>query len=278
MTHDTRSPLPIQSGVSPDQIVLPAPVTRQFVRPLTVPDANALVFSDTHIPHHSTLMLQRAIYITLRYFPHIRRFVMAGDSWDFSSISRHPKDQPYEDLDDVLEKGAEVYRAIGDYFDEGYITNGNHDARIGLKLDAPFTLKRVFNSAFGDHWPACKLHITNLDWVHMDSADGDPSKKWTIGHPSNYSGSAGRMPSEIADLEQRNVATGHNHLVGMAQSKSGNYLGIDIGHMTDPSSHYYVVRRLQKFSRWNAGFLIISNGRPYPYWERWTDWNALGCL
>lgn len=272
-----RRPMPVRGEIDFGAIEVPGNAQRQFARPLVIPDANALLFSDTHFPHHSQIMLRRAIYVCRRYFPHIRRFVMAGDSWDFTCISRHPKNQPVEDLDDVLEQGAQVYRAVGEFFDEGWIVNGNHDERLGLKLDAPFTLKRVFNSAFGDNWPKSALHITNMDWLAMLSADGDPAKKWVVGHPSNFSGQGGKTPSEIADLELCNVATAHNHRIGVQTSRSGRFLGVDLGHMSDPTLHYYVQRRLNRFARWNAGFTIISDGFPYCYWQDFTDWKALGC-
>jgi hypothetical protein len=271
-----RSPLPSDSAVDFASIDIPLSAARQFQKPITIPDANALVFSDLHIPHHSPLMLQRAIYIVKRYFPHINRLIVAGDSWDFTCISKHPKNQPVEDLEDVLERGAHIYRAIGKHFSDIYVTNGNHDERIGLKLDSPFTLKRVFNSAFGDAWPDAKMHITNMDYVLMDSLDGDASKSWIIGHPSHY-GQSGKVPASIAELEGRNCASGHNHQIGVQQSASGRFLGVDLGHMTNPESHYYVQRRMTKFTRWSSGFLIVSQGRPYPYWERFSDWASLGC-
>ena len=243
--------------------------------PLTIKGGNVLVFCDTHVPHHNRLMLKRAIYITRRYFPHVEDFAVIGDSWDFNLLSRHPKDGRQEDLDESLELGAELYRNVGDYFSRAHVCNGNHDARPGLKLDAPFSLKRVFNSAFGQGWPTCQMNISNLDYMYVDH--DDPTRKWMIGHPSHYNGAAGTTAAAIADLEQMNVATAHSHVIGMQQSKSGKYIGIDVGHMTDDSRHYYIRRRMTKFSRWNAGFLIISNGFPHHFTERWSDWANLGC-
>lgn len=273
---ESRSPLAALGDIEFADIDMPGNTARQFNKPVTVTDANALVFSDLHVPHHSPLMLRRAIYVVKRYFPHITKLIVAGDTWDFTCISRHPKNAPVEDLDDVLERGANIYRAIGKHFDDIYVTNGNHDERIGLKLDAPFTLKRVFSSAFGQEWPKSKMHITNLDYVFMDSVDGDPAKSWIIGHPSHY-GQSANVPATIAELEGRNCASGHNHQIGVQQSASGRWLGVDLGHMTDPENHYYVQRRMTKFTRWNSGFLVISDGRAYPYWERFTDWKTLGC-
>ena len=134
------SPLPMRTNVQFADITVPENTKGFEDQPLTIPGGNALVFSDTHVPHHNRLMLRRAIYIVRRYFPHIEDFVVAGDSWDFNLLSRHPKDGRQEDLEESLELGADMYRNVGDYFDRAWVCNGNHDARPGLKLDAPFSL------------------------------------------------------------------------------------------------------------------------------------------
>lgn len=245
---------------------------------LVVPHANVLVVNDLHVPHHNTELLQRAIFITKKYFPWIEDIIFGGDTWDFNAISRHPKDQPTEDIGESLALGGEVIRSVCSHFAHAWFTNGNHDERVGHKLDAPWTLEHTISAALGKNWPAhCELHITNFDYVFVNSEDGDSSKNWIVGHPSHYSGQGGKTPADIADIEGRNVATGHNHVIGMAGSKSGKWLGVDVGHMTNPDKHYYVRRRLTRFTRWQAGFLIISDGRPYHFAERWVDWSRWGC-
>lgn len=263
-----------ESDIDFASITIPHNARRQFARPLTIPTTNVLVMGDLHIPHHNQTMLKRAVYITRRYFPHIDHVCLIGDTWDWTSLSKHPKDQPSEDIDECLDMGGAMLRHLSDYFQDIWMTNGNHDARIGLKLDAPFTLKRVVNAALGDEWTKGRIHVTNLDYVYADGQD--TARNWILGHPSHY-GQSGKVPAVIADLEQRNVATGHNHQIGIQQSPSGRWMGVDVGHMTDPDSHYYVVRRLTKYVRWNSGFLVLSHGHPHPYWERWTDWARLGC-
>lgn len=245
---------------------------------LTIPHANALVFGDLHTPHHNVDMIRRAIFVTRKFFPWIEDVILHGDTWDFTSISRHPKDQPPEDLTKAINLGGDIIRTVCNHFSHAWFTNGNHDARVGLKLDAPWTLEHTISAALGRNWPQhCQMHITNFDYVLMNSEDGDPLKNWMVGHPAHYSGQGGKTPADIADLEQRNVATGHNHLVGMSQSKSGRFCGVDVGHSTDPDFHYYVKRKMTKYARWNAGFLVISGGYPYHFTERWTDWSRWGC-
>lgn len=244
---------------------------------LTIPRTNLLVLGDLHVPYHNTTMLRRAVYVVKRHFPHIEDIVVIGDWWDFGVISRHPKDEMQAALDEEIEVSGQVGRALLKHFKRAWITNGNHCQRMARKLDTPLHLKHLYGMAFGRDWPECEMHITDLDYLYADSPDGDPYKNWLLGHPRNYSGQGGKTPSDIAALEHRNVATGHNHIIGTSASKCGRYIGVDVGHSTEPQRHAYVRNALTKYSRWNAGFLVISNGYPYHFTERFTDWKMYGC-
>jgi hypothetical protein len=233
---------------------------------LNIPDANALVIGDLHIPYHNRTMLERAIQVARRHS--IRRVIIGGDLFDFASLSHHPHNAPEQDPSATIRLAGDVLRALLAHFDEAYICNGNHDERFAKRLDRAWDLQLLINAAMGRDWPACSVSVTNLDYVYL----GD---NWIVGHPSSYSGQGGKTPADLADLYQRNVVTLHNHVIGMAQSKSGKYIGVDCGHMTEAGQHYYQARRLSKFARWNAGFMVVSNGYPYTYSEQFTDWSLL---
>lgn len=249
------------------QIDIPEPI--QTEKPLYIPDANALIIGDLHIPHQNSQMLVRAIKVTQKYHPSVRRFIIGGDLFDFDSLSRHSHAQKETDPNDAIRLGGHVLRAIGASFDEGIIVPGNHDRRFAAKLDRDFDMELLVNAALGNKWPHAKIKITNLDYVYL-GAD------WVVGHPSHYSGLGGKTPSEIAAVWEKNIVTLHNHIVGVSQSKSGNYIGVDCGHMTVPDQHSYLHRSLTKFTRWSAGFCVIENGYVYTYSERFTDWKKMG--
>ena len=114
--------------------------------------------------------------------------------------------------------------------------------------------------------------VYQYDYLYLDHPD--PARSWLIGHPSHYNSIGGRTAAMIADLEGRNVATAHSHIVGMQQSPSGRWIGWDLGHMTEQRQHLSVRRRLTKFARWNAGFGVIEDGYAHPFWERFSKWEA----
>jgi hypothetical protein len=200
-------------------------------QPLQVPTNDCMVFGDLHVPMHNTLMLRRAIHIRNTCFAHIRHLLVGGDWHNFDRISRHPKNAPGVATEFELQKSSEVGHDIGSWFDWIGVIPGNHDERFAARLDDDISLKRLFGLVFTDHWPDAEFHFSNLDYAFI----GD---KWVAGHPSSYSGQGGKKPAELTDFYQRNAISFHNHIVGEAQNKNGNFIGVDAGHMTDPNKHF----------------------------------------
>lgn len=231
---------------------------------------SALVISDLHVPYHNADLLQRAIDLKNRRFPEVDQLIIAGDLFDFASISRHPKDGREAAINDELKTAGAVLRELLRPFSRAYILPGNHDERLAKKLEAHVPMRFLIDGCLGGDRPDCEIITTEYDYVYLDHPE--PERQWIIGHPSHYSGQGGRTPAQIAELEHRNCMTGHNHVIGLSQSPSGRYIGVDIGHMTDPHKHLYVRRRLTKYPRWSAGFAVIVDGYAHPFYERFTNW------
>lgn len=240
-----------------------------YEAPLRIDDADAVVMGDLHIPHHSQVMLKRMIELRNIRFPGVRRLIFGGDLFDFASLSSHQHNQPEASFDATIQLAGEVLYAILEHFDEAIFMSGNHDERLGKRLDQPLNLDLLINMVFGKKWPKANIRVTNLDYIYF-------GKDWLIGHPSNYSGFGGKTPAELADIHQKNVITFHNHCFGKMASKSGDFVGIDAGCMTNADEHYYRHRRLAKFTQWQRGFVVLRDGYPFDFPEKWTNWRSLG--
>jgi predicted phosphodiesterase len=231
---------------------------------VTIPSGDCLVIGDLHVPYHNADLLEKARRVAAQHG--ITTVAIIGDLFDFGAISRHPRTERQAALDDELTVAGDVLRALLDGFDHCYICNGNHDERVARAMNSPLGLDKLIAAALGRNWPACSITVTSRDYLYL-------GEQWLLGHPSRYSGRGGTTPSDLADLEQRNIVTGHNHLIGLQQSKSGRYVGIDTGHCTLPDRHGYVRQRLTTFPRWNGGFTLIQDGYATLYTERFTNWN-----
>jgi hypothetical protein len=254
----------------PKILVNPIPESekRTDTAPLHLDGDSALVIGDTHIPYHNETLFWQAIKLVQKRFPKVRRLVIIGDWWDNGAFSPHGHAGHEADPNAMLRLGGNIIRAVGPFFDEIVFTNGNHDEWFANRLDANWDLELLINAAMGRDWPSCKITVTNLDYVYLGS-------QWILGHPKNYSGRGGQTPSDLADIWGRSIVTGHNHIVGLQPSKSGEFLGIDAGHCTRPESHFYQARRLGKYTKWQAGFVVIEDAYPHLFTQKWTNFEAL---
>jgi len=243
--------------------------TKPTYEPLTLPLDNALVWGDFHMPHYNRDMVRRAFTIVNKHFPQVDTAIFGGDTFDFASISQHPHTETEPDLEDNLEATKLLLMACGEVFKRQVFCNGNHDKRVAKKLDAGLTLERLIYAALAGDRCASEIIVTELDYLLL----GD---SWLIGHPSAYSGQGGKTPSDLADKYQRNVITFHNHVAGMSPSKSGQYWGIDAGHMTVQARHNYASMALTKHVNWKGGFVIISDKTAFTFYEGATDWTWWG--
>lgn len=257
------------------EFFIPENAASSIPTPLAIPTPNVLVLSDLHCPYHNRAMLRRALQVTRRHYPHIKDVAIIGDIFNHAQISRHPKDAPEVDLNTEHNITAEVLRAILKYFDNAYICMGNHDIRVSRKLEQPYDLAKLIYGALGGVLPACKLHVSNLSYLYVDAPAYE--RRWMLGHPSKYSGQGGKTPSEIADIEHVNVVCAHNHRIGRAVSRDGRWEGVDLGHMTDPTQHFYIQSSMNTFPKWSSGFAVISDGYAETFTERFTNWRSLGC-
>lgn len=248
---------------------VPETFTSDDDQPLHIVTDGFLWISDLHCPYHSKIMLDRALTILRTYFPHIGTIIFGGDLFDNAAVSDHPHTGLTANMNQVIDIGGDVLRAIMDSCTRLVILSGNHDQWVERKLDAPFDLRHLINAALKNDRPDCEMIITNLDYVYVND-------DYIVGHPSDYSAKGGQTPAFIADAYHKHVITGHNHVAGYQMSVSGLHWGIDSGSMTNPDDHYYVRRRLSKRAKWTMGFVVVDHGYPYLFNDKMTDWKSLG--
>jgi hypothetical protein len=239
----------------------PSRIAEQAV--LTLDDPNVLIVSDIHAPFHSPEMLDRAVYVTQKFFPHIKHCMVIGDLFDFSAISNHLNNQPTTSTETDMRAGGKIARQLRSCF-ELWIGPGNHDERISKKLNSEFSMESLLCGAFGN--TDSGLHITDLDYFYI----GDDI---IAGHPTMYSSKPTGVAAKVALMQRKNIITGHSHKVGITVSDDGIHWTIDNGHCASDQLFYYVRRRMSTFGKMGAGFTIISNNKPFVFGDAITDWS-----
>lgn len=236
--------------------------------PLHHDDPSFLYLCDLHIPHHSADMLTRALLIAEKF--HVRTLIIGGDVFNFDQLSSHPHNVPLIDINDELACAGKVLRDLVQGFETVYILSGNHDVRLAKKIDKGLQLKFVVHAAIGQIQLPCALHVSDYAWMTIGNT-------WLVGHPARYSGMGGKVPSAIAQRQQRNVIAAHNHVMGVMQTEDGRFVGIDPGHMTLPNEHAYRQYAMPgQYSAWTAGFVLVHGDKPWIFNHLLTDWAFWG--
>lgn len=255
--------LNIPETVSTNGSRFPDPVRIAEQPILTLEDANVLVIGDVHAPYHSPEMLDRAVYITQKYFPHIQHCMLIGDLFDFSAISNHLNNQPTTSTEADMRAGGKIARELRGEF-QLWIGPGNHDERISKKLNSEFSMESLLCGALGNK--DAGLHITDFDYFYI----GDDI---IAGHPTMYSSKPTGVAAKVTLMQRKNTITGHSHKVGLTVSDDGEHWSVDNGHCASAELFYYVRRRMSTFGKMGAGFTVISNGKPFIFGDCVTDWS-----
>lgn len=253
--------------VNTERRLATAPKKRTFDSPLELECTSVTVIADLHAPYHNQAMLERVVDASVRHGSDT--LVIAGDLFNFDSVTAWPVTNERESLQDELQVAGSVLVDLSQHFTRIVIVNGNHDERLSRRLDAHVRLEDLVNMALARRQTNCEIFVTDYDYVRASVA-GQP---WLFGHLSGYSKRPGELAKRIAERHLCNVAVGHDHLQGFTSTSDGEYLCISTGAMvaTDErgkSPFWYKERRLNDYSDVKNGFLIVETGIPWLYNER----------
>jgi hypothetical protein len=99
--------------------------------------------------------------------------------------------------------------------------------------------------------------------------------KWRATHPKNISKIPARVGAELAEKHHTNILQSHNHLWGMAQALSGEYVSVEIGCAVDWLRLPYAAQRDNTRPAMQHGAAIIRDGFCHLLHPRWSDWARL---
>jgi hypothetical protein len=165
---------------------------------------------------------------------------------------------------------SEALEAIKQVFTEdAVLVMGNHEYRAIRALNSPLLPEYLKKILMGeDKW----LQAIANYWCMVESENGE---LWRCTHPKNTSVIPVRVASRLAEKYHSNIIMSHNHLWGMTQTDSGNYLAIETGCIVDPSRLPYVVQRDNLRPKMQNGAVILRDGHAHLLHPKWSDWKAL---
>lgn len=216
---------------------------------LTIRADDALVCSDIHVPGQNEEYINKMIAYGKEN--NINHLFVAGDFWNFDSISRWELKDKNLRLGVELQIGKRLLERLTKHFFV-YMITGNHDSRM------PQILK--YSITFSD-WMASiitkKVVVTDYDYFYLDSN----GKKFRICHPSLYSIIKGRQVSLLAQDLHENIIMGHQHFFSYSTNKTGEYICVDCGCMCDKNAFVYKKSSTNRCPEWENGFIHVKNGK-----------------
>ena len=271
-------------------------------------EGDALVIPDPEFPFHHADFLNRCLELADRWG--IRQCNIAGDvmhfdglsSWEANWITPSPdsglsdkdralieeivltlqpgkRDSLLEILDNIgktvkdgspsvsqeLEVTRKQLNVIGGMFDQVDIVIGNHDGRL-LRMLNSATFADDFRRFIGATDPKWRIAPYYFSYV---VSDGVP---FQIEHPKN---SAKYSAQALADKFQCHILMAHSHRVSMVPSRSGHWMGWQIGCCVDERRLPYASQRHNTGDAHALGAAIIRGGYATVLTEHWTDWARL---
>ncbi len=234
---------------------LPAPEPRSMSPLIQTRNTDALIIADLHAPYQNNHLLQQAIDLALA--AGIREIDIAGDTHDFNGLSPLSRGEPTTAPETDIQHSRQILITLTHHFERIHMVSGNHDEYWIKKRGGTFQ-DLIYNEVLqGKH----REQVIVSDYDYLLRGD-----EWVIGHLSSYDERPGYLAAKIADMMNRNVIVGHDHLFGFHHSAKG-YIGVSTGAMLTPDRFWYKVRRLNIFPAFSLGFSLIINNKLYMFNE-----------
>lgn len=220
---------------------------------LTVENGTVIVFSDAHYFPGIVSTAHRAL---LHFIKELRprAIICAGDAFDGSTISRHPrigwdkKPSVLEELNAVKERLGEVETAAKAAKCKTLIwALGNHDARYETFLAAAAPqYEGVGGFHLKDHFP-----VWAPCWATWINGHTAVKHRWHQGVHATYNNA---LKSGV------NIVTGHLHSLKVTpwSDYTGRRYGVDAGTLADPYGPQFIDYTEANSVNWASGFAVLT--------------------
>lgn len=212
-----------------------------------------IIGSDLHIPGHSMEWVNALLRYAKQH--NIRKFVHAGDFFNFDALSRFELKDKKLTLEKELEAGKKLISKLREQFNGIYTVCGNHDKRLPIALKDSISFAEAMK-VFVD----AKVVATNSDHLFLTSGE----ITFRICHPESYSQVKGKIAGGLAQDLQENIIMGHPHYFSMTYNRTGKFMAIELPCLCDISAFQYKNRATTNCPEWNNGFLHMRRGHIRP--------------
>lgn len=231
-----------------------------------------LLVGDIHVPSTNWEFMEKITQVAKRHLARPRKIVIVGD------ILNGDKDSRYEHIIAPISRHKEfkitdaLLQTWSRFFDEIYITPGNHLHRLIRRLEGDIGMNEIARLLTSAHE---KIVMSHYDEVHVTSGD----ERWVATHQANYAKSKLKIGNLLAQKFQANIVTFHQHHSAIGRDDFNRYTIIDCGGMHQQSMMSYVKLVPNVMPNMNNGFVLLRDGTghlltPYPSITDWSMWGG----
>lgn len=231
-----------------------------------------LLVGDIHVPSTNWEFMEKITQVAKRQLSRPRKIVIVGD------ILNGDKDSRYEHIIAPISRHKEfkitdaLLQTWSRFFDEIYITPGNHLHRLIRRLEGDIGMNEIARLLTSAHE---KIVMSHYDEVHVNSGD----ERWVATHQANYAKSKLKIGNLLAQKFQANIITFHQHHSAIGRDDFNRYTIIDCGGMHQQNMMSYVKLVPNVMPNMNNGFVLLRDGTghlltPYPSITDWSMWGG----
>lgn len=242
------------------------PFEVDFGQPLDL-SGNWMVIGDIHVPT-TKYEFARLVVNVAKYY-NIKNLVIAGDFFNFDLFSKYDKSIVGASWRQERDAGRVLMKYYLTWFDDVRLLMGNHDRRMIKWSQGNLDESDVFGMITTSH----KASYSNFGYCNITSGD----EKWLVTHSTEYSVNQLTVADQLAQKNQCNVITHHEHHVAKGFDRFGRYVVVNNGGLFDESKMAYVKLDTNKRPAMINAFSALSDGVCHLYtpYKAFTDWTPI---
>lgn len=235
-----------------DHLVTPVPNNLNIIDPINV-KSPMIITGDWHVPMVDYGLINRMIDDARDR--KITTLGIAGDFFNFDSLSTYDPKQTDHTLEEEIEQGRDIMSTLLKTFKEIVYTWGNHDNRLARTLGYKMAYSTSMKYLFGElHWKQlAKIRFSDLDYFLVDT----PRGVYRVCHPANYTRNPLTSARKLSAKYGTHVITAHSHHHAVGYAEDGLHAVAEIGGMFDTDKIAYL-NRSTTFPRWQSGYCIVD--------------------
>lgn len=234
--------------------------------PITLSGKTVTITADWHIPLHSDEWINRMMTSSMDHGSEV--LLVAGDWFNFDSLSQYDPKQASAGLELELETGRAMMEAMLQIFPEVVYVWGNHDARLHKSLGYKMQFNQAMRTVFGELGTEAlgRIRFSSLDHCWLQT----PRGTWYVCHPAAYSSVPLGTARKMAPIHPKsNIITAHSHHCAVGYAPDGVSVVSEAGGLFDATKTAYL-QRSTTFPRWQNGYAILdAQGNYHLYSEGW---------